>query len=241
MRFFRAITGPTGIGKTSAAFLLLDRHPGFQILNCDAFQFYKEIPILSNQEPTRHEILFRAHRTLSQPWSAGDFAKTARSFLEEPVLWVGTGLYLGSALYGLSDSGVKGTPFQGEPLCDYRMIVLDNDREELYFRLDARVDEMIAKGAEKEAEKVFEQITKSELSSSLTSLKAIGLRHLLECFQGLHSRERAIELWKRDSRRLAKRQWTWLRKFCPPSPKVRWIQVKEFEDQVTEVSKFLDF
>ena len=241
MKFFRAITGPTGIGKTSVAFKLLESHAEYKILNCDAFQFYREIPILSNQEATEKEILFRGHRSLSETWTSGDFSKETRGFLEQPVVWVGTGLYIGAALYGLDEEKIKGTPFQGEPRCDHRMLVLDMPREELYFRLDARVEQMIALGAEREAEQVFLKLQKNELSPNLISLKAIGLRHLLECFQGLHSRDRAIELWKRDSRRLAKRQWTWLRKFCSPSDKCWWLNVKDFGREFSKVSEFLEF
>jgi len=81
-------------------------------------------------------------------------------------------------------------------------IGLDRDRTDLYGRINARVDEMIEKGLEHEARRLFDM-------KDLNPLKSVGYREFFEFFEGKISREKAIELIKRNSRRYAKRQMTW--------------------------------
>jgi tRNA dimethylallyltransferase len=90
---------------------------------------------------------------------------------------------------------------------DFRIIKigLRRSREELYSRINARVDEMILNGLVEEA---------SSLSGyrNLNALNTVGYRELFSYFDGIISREKAIELIKRNSRRYAKRQLTWWNK-----------------------------
>jgi tRNA dimethylallyltransferase len=64
------------------------------------------------------------------------------------------------------------------------------------------VDEMIKNGLEDEARGLFDL-------RDLNPLKSVGYREFFEFFEGKISREKAIELIKRNSRRYAKRQMTW--------------------------------
>ena len=75
-------------------------------------------------------------------------------------------------------------------------------REELYKRIDARVDEMIRLGLEEEARRLLKY-------RHLNALNSVGYREFFDFFDGTISREKAIELIKRNSRRYAKRQITW--------------------------------
>lgn len=84
-------------------------------------------------------------------------------------------------------------------------IVLDDEREELYERINARVDQMIEDGLEEEARKFYPH-------KGLTALKTVGYQEFFEFFDGSIDREKAIELIKRNSRRYAKRQLTWFRR-----------------------------
>jgi len=216
------ISGPTGSGKTDLA-LKLSKDLDRRIVNADPFQFYNELRIIGNQpDEGVDRFEFMGFRSVAEPINAGGFSKLANVFLKPDFIWVGTGLYLGASLYGLDEDRRKGTPFQGEAKVDYEMIVLDPDRQELYQRLNDRVDLMMKKGAETEAQKIFQLIERGCLESKNPILKAIGLQHLLKVIAKDWTLSAAIELWKRDTRRLAKRQWTWLRKFCPPSDKVTW-------------------
>lgn len=89
------------------------------------------------------------------------------------------------------------------------------DRAELYARIDARVDEMVRRGLFGEVEGLLQ----SGLSDSCTAMQAIGYKEAAAALRGEITREQAADLIKRESRRYAKRQLTWLR----AKPDVKWI------------------
>ena len=84
-------------------------------------------------------------------------------------------------------------------------IGLERPREELYDRINRRVDQMIADGLEEEARKVHHL-------KHLNSLNTVGFKEMFAYFDGEISRERAIELIKQNSRHYAKRQMTWFKR-----------------------------
>ena len=79
------------------------------------------------------------------------------------------------------------------------------DRDVLYERIDRRVDIMIDEGLEQEARAVYDK-------RYLNSLQTVGYREMFDYFDGTTTRDEAIELIKRNSRRYAKRQMTWFRR-----------------------------
>jgi tRNA dimethylallyltransferase len=81
-------------------------------------------------------------------------------------------------------------------------IGLEREREDLYGRINARVDDMVENGLENEARGLFDL-------RDLNPLKSVGYREFFDFFEGRISKEKAIELIKRNSRRYAKRQITW--------------------------------
>jgi tRNA dimethylallyltransferase len=87
---------------------------------------------------------------------------------------------------------------------DFRIlkIGLNRPRKELYERIDKRVDNMLEAGLENEALSLYE-------FRNLNALNTVGYKELFDYFDGKISREKAVELIKRDSRRYAKRQLTW--------------------------------
>lgn len=78
-------------------------------------------------------------------------------------------------------------------------------REELYDRINRRVEIMMQEGLEEEARSVYHL-------RKLSSLQTVGYRELFDYFDGKITREEAVELIKRNSRRYAKRQMTWFRR-----------------------------
>jgi tRNA dimethylallyltransferase len=86
-------------------------------------------------------------------------------------------------------------------------LFLDCDRETLYRRIDARFDAMLKEGALDEVERLAER----RLDPALPVMRAVGVRHLAEHLGGRLSLAEAAERSKRDSRRYAKRQFTWAR------------------------------
>ncbi len=104
-------------------------------------------------------------------------------------------------------------------------IVLNCDREMLHKRINLRVDQMVASGLEKEAHSVFPH-------KELNSLNTVGYREWFACFDGEITREKAIELIKRNSRRYARKQITWFRK----DPTANWFD----PGQIKEIIKFIE-
>ena len=119
------------------------------------------------------------------------------------------------------------TPF------DATVIALDREREELYSRIDRRVDIMIEMGLEVEVRGLIDS---GVLPRSSTAAQAIGYKELIEYFDGKSSLDDAIALIKQASRRYAKRQLTWFRR----NPDVNWINsVGNFEVIVNIAKKLL--
>ena len=86
-------------------------------------------------------------------------------------------------------------------------IFLTRDRNELYDRINKRVDIMISKGLIDEARKIHDKYEKS-----LYKISSIGYKELFLYFDGKITLEEAIDEIKKESRRYAKRQMTWFRK-----------------------------
>lgn len=96
-----------------------------------------------------------------------------------------------------------------EPAFDAKYIILGwAERGELYRHIDARVDEMVAQGLFEEVEALLG----SGLGPDTTAMQAIGYKEAAEALRGECSREEAVEKIKRETRRYAKRQLTWLRR-----------------------------
>ena len=92
---------------------------------------------------------------------------------------------------------------------------LTMDREELYRRIEQRVDTMVEQGLMAEVAGLLDQ----GLASDATALQAIGYKEFVACIRDNLSPETAISLIKQSSRRYAKRQLTWFRRM----PYLEWI------------------
>lgn len=89
------------------------------------------------------------------------------------------------------------------------------DREELYRRIDLRVDMMMDLGLEAEVRALLA----GGLSTESTAMQAIGYKELAAAIEGKCTVSEAVESIKRESRRYAKRQLSWLRR----DESVHWI------------------
>ena len=88
-----------------------------------------------------------------------------------------------------------------------RVFVLDWPREELFARIDLRVEQMFAAGLVDEVRGLLD----ASRPLSKTAAQAVGYRELIEHIQGEHDLAETIELVKTHTRQLAKRQCTWFR------------------------------
>ena len=104
-------------------------------------------------------------------------------------------------------------------------IGLERPREELYERIDRRVDEMIVQGLENEVASLYEY-------KELNALNSVGYKEFFDYFGGRITKEKAIELIKRNTRRFAKRQITWWAK----DKDISWFQA----DDIRGIIEFLD-
>ncbi|NSL51102.1 tRNA (adenosine(37)-N6)-dimethylallyltransferase MiaA [Calidifontibacillus erzurumensis] len=89
---------------------------------------------------------------------------------------------------------------------DDLIIGLTMERDLLYDRINKRVDQMVQQGLIEEVRALYEAGIRD-----CQSVQAIGYKELYDYFEGKVSKEEAIELLKRNSRRYAKRQLTWFR------------------------------
>jgi len=96
---------------------------------------------------------------------------------------------------------------------------LNLDRDQLYARINKRVDIMIDQGLQAEVEKLLDM----GYDSSIQSMQSLGYRHMVEFLQGNWSWEDFRRYLARDTRRYAKRQLTWFRK----DNEMRWVSPKD--------------
>lgn len=109
----------------------------------------------------------------------------------------------------------------GSPVAHYpyHLFALTRDRTELYRRIDARVDRMIAAGLVDEVRALVEH----GAADALTSRQAIGYKELIDALAGKITMGEAVDLIKRRSRRYAKRQLSW----CRGDARTEWLDIDE--------------
>lgn len=95
-------------------------------------------------------------------------------------------------------------------------VALTPERERLYARIEARFDAMLASGAPDEARALHAR----GLSRDLPVMRAHGMPGFCDYFDGLTTLETAVERAKRDTRRYAKRQFTWIAHQLPQWPRI---------------------
>ena len=95
-------------------------------------------------------------------------------------------------------------------------IGLQRPREELYTRINRRVEQMVADGLVDEAKAVWPK-------RRLNSLQTVGYRELFSCFDGEYDLPRAIELIQQNTRHYAKRQMTWFRR----DDTIQWLNADD--------------
>ena len=114
--------------------------------------------------------------------------------------------------------------FSGKPYSEYRVgaarprpfstiyVGLELPRQELYSRINSRMDLMIENG-------LFEEARRVERFVGANALKTIGYKEIYGYFNGEYDYDEAVRLLKRNSRRFAKRQMTWFKK----NSRIEWF------------------
>ncbi len=122
-------------------------------------------------------------------------------------------------------------------LYDVALIGLTMEREQLYERINQRVDQMITEGLIDEVKQLYDQGLRE-----CQSIQAIGYKELYEYFDQRISLENAIDHLKQNSRRYAKRQMTWFRNKMD----VKWFKMDNITDsfmlgkKIEEISDYIE-
>ena len=108
---------------------------------------------------------------------------------------------------------------------------LSRPREELYERIDRRVQVMLDQGLLEEVQKLLDM----GYHGNLKSMQSIGYRHMVNYINGIWNWDETVQLLARDTRRYAKRQYTWFNN----DPEVIWYEVDDKGSIINEIEKYL--
>jgi len=117
-------------------------------------------------------------------------------------------------------------------LYDTLFIGLTTDRDILYERINKRVDVMVSEGLLDEAKKIYESNIRTK-----AILTPIGYKELFPYFDNTKSLEECLDLIKQNSRKYAKRQYTWFNN----QMKITWFNVdfNDFNNTINEVYDYI--
>ena len=133
-----------------------------------------------------------------------------------------------SIMTGKPYSTFRSNPKKPRPFSVIK-IGLNCDRKILHHQINDRVDQMTAEGLESEARNLYPL-------KHLNSLNTVGYRELFEYFDGTITKEKAIELIKRNSRRYARKQLTWFRN----DPEMNWYEPTQTNEIITFIEKSIN-
>jgi len=108
---------------------------------------------------------------------------------------------------------------QADPIGTAVQIGLTMDRQALYRRIDARVDEQMAAGLVDEVRRLLAR----GYAPTLPAMRGLGYKEIAEYLQGQVPLDEAVRRLKRNTRRFARRQYTWFRR----DGRIRWLDVGE--------------
>ena len=106
-------------------------------------------------------------------------------------------------------------------------IGLNRPREELYQRINQRVDEMMQQGLLEEAKSLYPM-------RQMNALNTVGYKELFDHLEGRWPLEEAVERIKGNTRRYARKQLTWYKK----DPQIRWFYPQETEQIISYITNY---
>lgn len=129
-------------------------------------------------------------------------------------------LMTGAPYSNLRKKTIKERPFR------ILQIGLKRDREELYQRINQRVDEMMSEGLLEEAKKLYAY-------RSLNALNTVGYKELFAHFDGLLTLDEAVEKIKQNSRIYSRKQMTWFKR----DTSIRWFHPDQEEEIIEYIAQ----
>lgn len=116
---------------------------------------------------------------------------------------------------------------------DFILIGLSMERKVLYERINQRVDEMLSNGLMEEVKSLLDK----GYDKNLVSMRGIGYKEIIDYFEGNMDFEEAVDILKRNTRRFAKRQYTWFLK----DNKVKWFSMDNLEEADNNIKSILKY
>lgn len=110
-------------------------------------------------------------------------------------------------------------------------LVLNDERNVLYERIDRRVDQMIADGLLEEVQRLKEM----GYTRNMVSMQGLGYKEMLDVLDGVCTLEKGIEIIKRDTRHFAKRQLTWFKR----EQETQWINKQDFDRDEERILQYI--
>ena len=206
MRGVSFIVGPTATGKSQLA-ADAARDLNAEVVSADAFQIYRGLELLT-AKPDATTLAKAPHHLIGtmsvhEEMNAAKFRHAALRAIEEiraknrtAIVVGGSGLYIKALTHGLGRDWKKVD-------VDLVGVFVSRDRDELYARINRRVEKMFQRG-------VIEEVRNTGAMSS-TASKMIGLREIREMLDGKMSMLQCLAQIQQATRQYAKRQLTWFR------------------------------
>ncbi len=113
------------------------------------------------------------------------------------------------------------------------LICLTRNREELYHRINRRVDILIEEGLIEEVQALMSM----GLKYDDISMKGIGYKEIIEYLEGKVSKDEAIDNIKKNTRHYAKRQLTWFRRY----DKMKWVNLSEYLNEEEALEEMINW
>lgn len=113
---------------------------------------------------------------------------------------------------------------------NFHIYCLEEERSKLYERINHRVDEMIDEGLLREVESLI-----SKYDNNSISFKGIGYKEVIDYLENKTDYDEMLRLLKRNSRRLAKRQYTWFRR----DNRINWIDIEKYGYDFEKIAEYI--
>lgn len=140
------------------------------------------------------------------------------------------------ALEAVEKGGKAIRPFtevqKENPLYRPFLIGLTRDRQELYDRINMRVDILMQQGLLEEVTGLFEM----GLTEDNISMKGIGYKEIIQHLKGEYTLEEAVDKIKQNTRHYAKRQLTWFRRY----EKMNWFDLSTYDSTESALEDMLE-
>ncbi len=120
---------------------------------------------------------------------------------------------------------------RAKPLFDVLQVGLQRPREEIYYRVNQRVDQMIENGLMEEVKKLLAK----GYNWDLPAMSGLGYRQFRDYLAGEQTLAEAVEILKRDTRRYVKRQLTWFKR----DKSIAWIKADDIHQCEQLIKNFI--